>query len=116
MSSTHVNTAASLQACWPAGIVTDALLPNVTRVTVPSTTLPAYSCSARVVALKVTGTLPKTLDNRTRIVRPQRSGLTMERMVWSTAVAPVVFASGKGNERSGWIFATADFVGENPSA
>jgi hypothetical protein len=55
--------------------------------------------------LNVTGLLPKTFEKRMRIVLPQRSGFTMDRKVWSIAVAPVVFALGKGKARSGWMFA-----------
>jgi hypothetical protein len=34
-----------------------------------------------VTLLKVTGWLPKTLEKRNRIILPQRSGLTMERVL-----------------------------------
>jgi hypothetical protein len=72
---------------------------QVTGVTVPSTRLPEYSWRATVTALKVTDWVPKTFEKRNRILLPQRSGLTMERKVWS--VAPAVLASGNGKPRSG---------------
>src|SRR5713101_8233407 len=57
-------------------MVTDRAPPNVTGLIVSSTTLPEYSWSATVTALKVTGWVPKTLEKRTRIRLPQRSGWT----------------------------------------
>ena len=89
----------SLEISRPAGIVTDVLPLKVTRVTVPRTTLPEYSWRATVTSSKVTGWVPKTLENRNRILLPQRSGLTIERKVW--LVAPAVLACGKGKARSG---------------
>jgi hypothetical protein len=71
----------SLKISWPAGIVTDFFPLNVTGVTVPLTRLPEYSWRATVTALKVTGWVPKTFENRNRILLPHRSGLTMERKV-----------------------------------
>ena len=60
----------------------------------------------------VTGVVPKTFENRIRIVFPHRSGLTMERNVWSTAAAPEAVALGNGNARSGWMFAATYWIGE----
>src|SRR5438874_12039443 len=88
--------------------------PVVTGVTLSRTALPAYSCCGMVVESKVSGWFPKTLENRSRIVLPHRSGLTMERMVWS--FAPLVFALGKANARSGWMLAVVNRVGEGASA
>src|SRR6516165_6303616 len=68
-----------------------------------------------VTAWSVSGWLPNTLENLTRIVRPQRSGLTIERNVWLLAVAPDVLAFGNANARSGWMVARAYLVDEEPS-
>src|SRR6266403_479081 len=95
-------------------MVTEREPPNVSGVRVPWTTLAAYSCSPMVAESNVSGWLPKTLEKRTRIVLPHRSGLTMERMVW--VFAPVVFALGKGKARSGWMLAVVNRVGDGASA
>jgi hypothetical protein len=46
--------------------------------------------------LNVTGFGPKAFDKRMRIVSLRRSGFTIERRVWFTALAPVLVAFGKG--------------------
>lgn len=100
---------ASLQISWPGGMVTDALPPNVTLTSVPFTTLPEYSCRPTDTAPNVNGALPKTLEKRKRIRLPHRSGLTMERKVWSTAW--FWLEAGNGNTRSGWMVAGAKVSG-----
>src|ERR1700682_1183229 len=114
-SSTHGSWMGSLKTRdsgpGPAGIVTDRLPPTLTGTRVPGTTFAEYSWRPTVTLWKVTGALPKTFENRIRIVFPHRSGLTMERNVWLTAAAPVVVALGNGKARSGWMFATAYWIG-----
>jgi len=46
-----------------------------------------------VTLLKVTGVLPKTFEKRIRMVLLHRSGLTIERNVWSTALAPAALVA-----------------------
>src|SRR5580704_12357455 len=66
----------SLQRSWPAGIATEEAPPaNVTRVIVPLSALAPYSCRLAVTASNVSGLSLKTLENRTRILSPHRSGL-----------------------------------------
>src|SRR5712692_7955576 len=107
-SSTQDRRTGSLKNLSPAEIVTDRLPPKLTGVSVPLTTFAEYSWRPTVTFLKVTEVLPKTFEKRIRILLPHRSGLTMERNVWSTADAPeAVVALGNGKARSGWMFAAA---------
>src|SRR6267143_2183099 len=111
-SSTHESWTSSLKILLPAGMVTDRFPPNLTGVSVPGTTFAPYSWRPTVTFLRVTAVLPKTFENRIRIVFPHRSGLTMERNVWSIADAPEgVVVLGNGKARSGWMFATAYWIG-----
>src|SRR6266446_3685254 len=107
-SSTKDRCTGSLKTLARAGIVTEPLPPNLTAVSVPSTTFAEYSCRPTVTLLKVTGVLPKTFEKRIRMVLLHRSGFTIERNVWSTALAPgELVALGNGKTRSGWMFAVA---------
>src|SRR5512143_1124888 len=93
-------------------MVTEPFPPKVTGVRVSLTTLAEYSWSPTVTLPKVTGLLPKTFEKRIRIVLPHRSGFTMDRKVWLFAVAAVLGSVlGKGKTRSGWMFATAYWMG-----
>ena len=99
-----------LQTRSPGGMVTDGLPPKVTSVSVSLTTLAEYSWSPTVTLRKVTGFVPKTFEKRMRIVLPQRSGLHDEEGLVDRR-CPGGGRVGKGKARSGWMFATAYWMG-----
>ena len=66
---------------------------------VPGTMAAPLICRPANTPSKVTGLTPKAFDRRRRVCRPQMSGCTISRNVWSRAP---VSAEGKAKLRLGW--------------
>jgi hypothetical protein len=86
-SRTKLSCTASLHTEVPGATVTLSLPAKVTGALVPLTRAGPPICRPTKTPSKVTGLVPNTLVRRSRACRPQMSGRTMSRKVWSLAPA-----------------------------